>query len=312
MGADVLIENFRPGIMERLGLSYEIVSSINDKIVYCSISGFGQTGPFRDYPGYDLTVLAYSGLLSITGENGRPPVKFGVPMADITAGLFADIAVLSALLERSRSGKGQYIDMAMYDTSIATLTHQAYSYFATGVNPSRLGSSHASIAPYQAFRTSDGYVCIGIGTEKLWSKFLGCMNLQHLSQREEFSTNSRRVENREQLEALIETETSFMTTESTVNRLKESGIPCAPITSVGDALASDQSEFRGMVLKMKSGNKELPTLGSPFKLSRTPGIVKRAAPLLGEHTLEILRESGVDEETITRIVDKVRSGAESA
>ena len=169
--ADIVVENFRPGVTDRLGISYKHLSKINPRIIYCSISGFGQSGPYRDKPGYDLVALAMSGLMSITGEPGRPPVKFGVPIADISTAVFAALAIVSALYWREKTGEGQYIDMSLLDAQISVLSHQAFNYFASGVDPKPMGSAHPNIVPYQVFETSDGYLVLTVGSEKLWKQF---------------------------------------------------------------------------------------------------------------------------------------------
>lgn len=309
-GSDVLIENFRPGTMEKLGIGYDKARDINPGIIYCSLSGYGQSGPFREYPGYDLTLLSYTGLLSITGEEGRPPVKFGVPIADIVSGMFATIAILGSLLERTGSGEGQFIDMSMFDANLLTLTHQAFSYFATGIDPKRLGSAHSTIAPYQAFETSDGYVSIALGTEKLWGEFLKCLNISGLENDPRYVSNMERVRNRAALSDAINAVTKEYTTSDLVGILRGAGVPSAPINTVGEALSSEQAVYRDMVMKLKGRYGEISSLGTPFKMSRTPGVIERAAPMLGEHTDEILREMKLDEVKIAELKKKgvVNSG----
>jgi Predicted acyl-CoA transferases/carnitine dehydratase len=268
---DIVIENFRPGTMEKIGLSYDDISKIKSDVIYCSLSGYGQTGPGKNWPGYDLTVLANSGLMSINGEEGRPPVKFGVPIADITAGLFSDIAILSALYERTKSGNGQYLDMSMLDSNFQVLTHQAFSYFATGKNPQKLGSSHSSIAPYQVFEASDGYIAIAVGTEKLWSKFVEVISRQDLAERPEFNTNVERVTNREKLANELNNTFRKYQVKELMDKFMDAGIPAAPINSVGDAIESPQIKAREMVTEMDALYGKIKMIGSPFKMSRTPG-----------------------------------------
>lgn len=302
--SDILIENFRPGTMEKMGFSYNELSSIKEDLIYCSLSGYGQTGPGKDWPGYDLTVMANSGLMSINGEPERPPVKFGVPIADITAGLFSDIAILSALYDRKDTGKGQYIDMSMLDANFSVLTHQAFSYFATGKNPQRLGSAHSSIAPYQVFETSDGYIAVTVGTEKLWSKFVDVIGRKDLSENPEFETNVQRVTNRQKLaEELNKTFRNYKLSEI-MEKLMQAGIPSAPINTVEDAVKSPQIKAREMVKEIDSPYGKVNIIGTPFKMSRTPGKVRTSAPQLGYNTEEILESIGKSREEIDRLKEK--------
>lgn len=309
--SDIIIENFRPGTLERLGLSYETAKKLNPEIIFCSLSGYGQTGPQKDWPGYDLTVLANSGLLSLNGEEGRTPIKFGVPIADIVSGMYADISILSALYERTSSGKGQYIDMAMLDANILTLTHQAFSYFATGKNPEKLGSAHASIAPYQAFRTEDSHIVIAVGTEKLWKAFCDCIERNDLAEDPRFSNNTARTENRYALREELEETFSSITTRDLFRKLMEKGIPAAPINSVEEALNSDQARAREMVTTMEASYGKIPMLGTPFKMSRTPGKVSKAPPLLGEDSRSILRSAGFSDEQTKELEEKGIVGSQA-
>ncbi|MEM0139114.1 MAG: CoA transferase [Ferroplasma sp.] len=236
---DVLIENFRPGVIGKLGFAYDDVKQYNKSIIYCSISGYGQKGPLSGYPGYDLTVLAMSGLLGITGNPGSPPVKFGVPIADITTALFATISILSALYYRQQSGMGQYIDLSMLDCNFLALSHQLMSYLSTGNEPQKLGSAHASIAPYQAYKTKDSYIVITVGTEKLWGKFCDVL-APSLSNRLEFKTNIERISNRLMLENELNKILGNKTTQEVYSILVKNGIPCAPVNTVAEAVESKQ------------------------------------------------------------------------
>jgi len=299
--SDVVIENFRPGTMEKFGLSYPETAKIKEDIIYCSLSGYGQTGPWKDRPGYDLTVLASSGLMSINGEEGHPPLKFGVPIADITAGLFSDIAVLSALYERTITGRGQYIDMSMLDSNFLVLTYQAFNYFATGRNPEKLGSAHSSIAPYQVFQASDGYIAITVGTEKLWAKFVETIGRQDLAEKPEFKTNVDRVSNREKLAEELNRTLREYSVKGLMEKLTHAGIPAAPINSVGDAIESPQIKSREMVAEMDSPYGKIRMLGTPFRMSRTPGSLMAAPPMLGGNTDEILESLGYSREEAERL-----------
>lgn len=303
--ADVVVENFRPGVADRLGIGYATMSAANRRLVYCSISGFGQTGPYRERAGFDLTVLAVSGLMSLTGEEGRPPVKFGVPITDINAGLFSAVAILSALYRREIDGEGQYIDMSMLDASLLTLTHQATSYFATGKNPKRLGSAHSSIAPYQVYATADGFVSVAVGSEKLWKDFCTALGMDELMADGRLGTNPLRVKNRDYLNARLDVRFLGLTTGEAVRLLEGAGIPVAPINSVGEALSDPQVRARGMVKDVNHPvYGEVKSIGSPFTMSRTPGSVRLGAPLLGEHTGEILASLGYSGEEIEEMVAK--------
>lgn len=296
--SDIIIENFRPGTMDRLGLSYEVAQELNPKLIYCSLSGYGQDGPQKDWPGYDLTVLASSGLLSLNGEEGRTPIKFGVPIADIVSGLFANSAIISALYERTMSGMGQHIDMSMLDANFSILTHQAFTYFATGKNPRKLGSAHSSIAPYQVFRTGDSYIAIAVGTEKLWKVFCRSIGREDLTDHELFRENTIRVQNRDRLVEELEKTFSKTTTTELFQALLKAGIPAAPINTVEEAINSPQIKARGMVSTMETPYGEIPVTGTPFKMSRTPGKVSRAPPRLGEDSESILSALGYSMEEI--------------
>lgn len=308
--ADILIENFRPGTMKSLGLDYETVKTANSRIIYCSLSGYGQTGPYKDKPGYDLTILANSGLMGINGEPERSPVKFGVPIGDITSGLFADIAILSALYNREISGEGQYIDLSMLDANILTLTNQAFNYFSTGVDPKRMGSVHPNIAPYQVFRTSDGFIAIAVGTEKLWKLFCGVINRTDLADDPRFSSNQERLQNRDQLTQELEKTFEKYNKAELQKILEDAGIPAAPIKNISEVVADEQVIHRNMVTKMKGPYGEIDMLGTPFRFERNSGTLRIPPPLMGGHTREVLRENRFSDEEITEFDKKglIREG----
>lgn len=302
--SDVIIENFRPGTMEKFGLSYEEVRKLNTGIIYCSLSGYGQTGPSREWPGYDLTVLAYSGLLSLNAEEGRSPIKFGVPIADITAGLFSVIAVLAALRHRDATGEGQFIDMSMLDANFSILTHQALGYFSTGKNPRHLGSAHSNIAPYQVFQTADGYIAVAVGTEKLWKTFCSIIGRDDLTGNPMFLTNVDRVQNRDKLVVEINRAFSGFRTEELFGKFLDSGIPAAPINSIEQAVNTPQIMERKMIVDMDAPYGKIRVLGAPFKMSATPASVRLHPPMLGENTAEILRSIGYSDEEISSMIDR--------
>jgi len=303
--SDVVVENFRPGVAEQLGISYDNLSKINPRIIYCSISGFGQSGPHRDKPGYDLIALAMSGLMSITGEPNRPPVKFGVPIADLTTALFAALSIVSALYWREKTGRGQYIDMALLDAQVLLLSHQAFNYFATGEEPRRMGSAHPNIVPYQAFETSDGYIIVTVGSEKLWEQFCKAIGRPDLIENPKFRTNADRVINREELIEELEWVFKPKPTRFWIEELEKAGVPAAPILTVGQVLNDEYVRYRGMVLEIEHPEAGvIKMLGTPFKMSVTPGVVRSPPPTRGQHTFEILRELGFDDEEIIELKSK--------
>jgi formyl-CoA transferase/CoA:oxalate CoA-transferase len=302
--ADVLVENFRPGTMEKLGLSYGVAKEINPRLIYCSLSGYGQNGPQKDWPGYDLTVLANSGFLSINAEEGRSPIKPGVPIADIISGLMANSAILGALYERKTSGIGQYIDMSMLDANFLILTNQLFGYFATGKNPRKLGSAHSNIAPYQVFSTGDGFIAISVGTDKLWNAFCNCISRHDLIDHPLFIDNARRVQNREKLVTELERTFDQMTTSDLFKALLKAGIPAAPINSIEEAANSPQIKAREMLFTLDSPYGKIPMTGTPFKMSRTPGKISKAPPLLGEDTESILASIGYNPDQIADMLSK--------
>jgi formyl-CoA transferase/CoA:oxalate CoA-transferase len=304
-GSDVVVENFRPGVAEQLGISYDHLSKINPRIVYCSISGFGQSGAYRDKPGYDLVALAMSGLMSITGEPNRPAVKFGVPIADLTTALLAALSIVSALYWREKTGRGQYIDMSLLDVQVLLLSHQAFNYFATGEEPRRMGSAHPNIVPYQAFEASDGYIIVTVGSEKLWEQFCKVIERPDLIENPKFRTNADRVTNREELIGELERIFKSKPTLFWIEELEKAGVPAAPILTVGQVLNDEHVRYRGMVLEIEHPEAGvMKMLGTPLKMSETPGMVRSPPPTKGQHTFEILRELGFNDEEIIELKSK--------
>ncbi|MCO5183184.1 MAG: CoA transferase [Anaerolineae bacterium] len=297
--ADIVIENFKVGVVDKLGIDYVTLSTRNPRLIYCSISGYGQTGPYRDMPGYDAVIQAQGGLMSITGPADGDPHKVGVAIADITAGLFAANAIMVAIHERIRSGKGQFIDMALFDTQLAWLVNVAHSWFATGSTPQRHGNAHANIVPYQTFATQDGYVTIGIGTDGQYRRFCLAAGHPELWDELRWQTNEGRVRNREVLVPRLEALFRERPTAAWLDLFAAHNIPGGPINDIPTALSDPQAQARGMVQKAQH-----PTLGSidllgpVAKLSRTPAAIRSAPPLLGQHTAEVLGELGYSAETI--------------
>ena len=291
--ADVLVENFRAGIMERFGFGYPAVHAANPRLVYASISGFGQDGPYRERTAYDLIVQGMGGLMGTTGEEGGPPVKVGIAVTDIAAGMFAAYGILAALRVRDRTGHGQLVDVAMLDGQVAWLTYQAGYYFATGENPKRLGSAHPSLVPYQAFRTQDGYINVAVGSEGIWSRFVEAVFAPHLAQDLRFRTNADRVAHREALITLLEPIFATRTTAAWVSVLEPAGVPAGPIYLLSDIFKDPQVRHRGMLQEIdhpKAGR--IRQTGVPVKLSETPGRLTLPPPLLGQHADSILRDLG--------------------
>ncbi|HEY3997426.1 MAG TPA: CaiB/BaiF CoA-transferase family protein [Candidatus Xenobia bacterium] len=297
--SDVLLENFRPGTAARLGLGWEEVHAINPRLVYCSVSGYGQTGPESKRPGYDVVIQGTGGIMSLTGDPDGPPYKMGISQADLVAGMNAFSGILLALRTRDRDGVGQRVDVSLLDCQVSLLTFQAQNYFTTGKSPHRMGNQHPSIAPYETVRTADGYLNIAVGNDKLWQGFCAATGRQDLASDARFSTNPLRVANREALmEALAPL---FKQHELAwwMSVLDKAGIPAGPILEVDEVLTHPQVLARDMVVEV-----EHPTLGplklvnNPLKLSDTPPRVTSAPPLLGQHSREVLRELGVSDHDI--------------
>ncbi|MGP3667067.1 MAG: CaiB/BaiF CoA transferase family protein [Candidatus Bathyarchaeota archaeon] len=299
---DVFVENFRPGVAKRLGVDYEVVKKVNPKIVYCSISGFGQDGPYRDYPAFDQILQGMGGLMSITGEPGRPPVKVGVPITDIAAGMFAAYGVVCALFYREKTGKGQYVDVSMLDSQVAWLTYQAGRYFATGEIPEPIGSGHPVIVPYQAFKTKDGYINIAAGNDNLFRSLCEVLGVKHLADDPRFNTNPKRVENREELVKILEKIFIQKTTNEWLELIRKAGVPCGPIYNIRDVVSDPQVLFRKMVVEIKHPKAGMiKVTGVPVKLSESPGDIKLPPPMLGQHTDEILSFLGYSSGDIVKL-----------
>jgi formyl-CoA transferase/CoA:oxalate CoA-transferase len=287
--SDVLIENFRPGAMQRLGLGYEVISKINPKLVYCSVSGFGQTGPQRERPGYDAMIQGESGIMSVTGFPDGPPTKVGISIADLVAGLLAFQGVLLALRVAEKTGKGQWVDIALMDGQVSLLTFQAGAYFATGKSPSRKGNIHPMITPYETYQTSDGYVIIAVGNDGMWRRFCPLVGL---SPEERYATSAKRVEHREELAAYLIPRIAARTTAEWLADLHAAEIPCGQVRNIGEVLSDPQVLFRGMIQEVDHATLgRIKTTGIPVKLSDTPGAITTAPPLLGVDTERVLRET---------------------
>jgi crotonobetainyl-CoA:carnitine CoA-transferase CaiB-like acyl-CoA transferase len=301
--ADVLVENFRPGTMERLGLGYSALSVKYPRLVYCSISGFGQTGPRRSQAGYDAVVQAEGGLMSITGDASGPSFRLGVAISDIVSGMFAAQGIAMALLARQRTDRGQLVDIGMLDATSALLTYQAGICFATGAAPRRLGNRHPTIVPYETFAAADGDVVIAVGNDEQWQRFCAAADLADIGADSRFATNRLRVENYDQLRPLLAKRMSARKRDEWLKDLRAAGVPCGAVRDVQEVLADPQLADREMVASVEHSTLgALKVLGIPIKLSDTPGTVRSAPPTLGQHTDPILRNDlGFSEEEVSAL-----------
>jgi len=300
--SDVLVENFRPGAMERLGLGYERVNEMNPRIIYASISGFGQDGPYRMLPGFDQVLQGMGGLMSITGEPGGPPIKVGVAIADISGGMFAAYGVVVALYNREKTGKGQMIDVSLLDSQVAWLTYRAGAYFTSGEIPQPVGSGHSVIVPYQAFKAKDVYINIAVGNDQLWEKFCKAVGLEKVMDDAKFATNAKRVENRGEIVKIISELIATRNGEEWLKIITDAGVPCGPIYTIDKIFADPQVLYRQMLKELdhpKAG--KVRVTGIPVKLSDTPGEVETAPPVLGQHTQEILNELGYSDQDVEKL-----------
>lgn len=291
--ADVIVENFTPGVMDRFGLGYDVVQAVNPRIIYASISGFGQDGPYRRLPAYDQIMQGVSGLMSLTGEPDGEPQKVGIAVSDIGAGMWAAFAIMAAAHHRAQHGAGQYIDVSMLDGQVAWLTYQAAYLFATGRPPARLGAAHPNLCPYQAFMCQDGkYINIAVGSERIWERFCEAMQLEELS-RPEYAANGDRVTHRSALVPYLQQVFLTKPVAQWVEALQKVSVPCGPINDLADVFADPQVAAREMLQEMRHPVVgQIKQTGIPVKFSRTPGELRRPPPLLGEHNGEILSGLG--------------------
>jgi crotonobetainyl-CoA:carnitine CoA-transferase CaiB-like acyl-CoA transferase len=287
--ADVVVENFRPGTLDRLGIGFETLKSVNPGIILASISGYGQTGPYSQKPGYDVIAQGFGGLTSVTGEPGKPPVKAGFSVADIGTGMWAVIGIQAALLARSRTGEGQWIDVSLVDTMISWHTYLAGNYFASGKNPEPQGGAHPNIVPYQLFESADGYFNIAVGNENLWARFCTVIGMADLKDHPDYATNSDRVINRDKLVPLLQDVFHTKTTKEWVAELEAASIPCGPVLKFSEIFEDPHVLAREQVVEVQHPTAgKVKMTGIPIKLSGTPGEIKSAPPILGQDTREIL------------------------
>ena len=292
--SDVLIENFKVGGAAGFGLDYTTLAELNPRLVYCSITGFGQTGPLRERPGYDFLVQAMGGLMSVTGQpdgaDGAGPQKVGVALTDIMTGLYATIGILAALAEREHSGQGQHVDLALLDVTAATLANQATNYLVGGLNPTRMGNAHPNIVPYQSFVVADGHLIVAVGNDTQFQRFAAVLDRPELASDPRFSSNPLRVENRDLLVPLLQGEMLKRGRDQWLQLFEQAGVPAGPINTVADVFAEPQIQSRAMQINVPHPmNPDLQLVGNPIKLSRTPVAYAAPPPLLGEHTAQVLQ-----------------------
>jgi crotonobetainyl-CoA:carnitine CoA-transferase CaiB-like acyl-CoA transferase len=287
--ADVLIENFRPGVLDKLGFGYDAVSKANPRTVYCSISGFGQTGPYRNRPGYDVIAQGESGAMDLTGFPDGPPIKLGPSVADVVTGMNAFQGILLALLARHRTGKGQWVDISLLDSMVSTLTYHALIYLSTGKSPQRMGTRHPSIVPYESFKANDGFVNIAVTNPKQWTNFCVALGFPEIGTDPRFEKMASRIANYEILKPIMDRAISKLSRAEVIHLMTEAGIPAGPVNTVRDILEDPQMTAREMVVSLAHPEYgPLRVMGIPIKLSETPGAVETAPPRFGEHNHDVL------------------------
>lgn len=286
---DVLVENYRPGVMDKLGLGYEVLQKVNPRLIYASSSGFGSTGPYSQLPAYDLILQGMGGIMSITGDNAEHPVKVGSSIADIFAGIFCAIGILAALNHREKTGKGQMVDVSMLDCQVAILENAISRYFVSGVNPVPIGNRHPSIAPFATLHTSSGFLNIAVGNDSLWEKFCGLIGRPDLLNDDRFVDNDSRNRNWNELQPILDGIMRTDSKENWIQRLQSAGVPCGPINTIAEVVSDPQVLHREMIVELEhpvAGKLKMP--GCPIKLSATPASIERPSPILGQDQEEIL------------------------
>jgi glutaryl-CoA transferase len=294
----VMVENFKTDALARYGLDYTALSAHNPALIYCSLTGFGHTGPAKDKAGYDYLIQGMGGLMSITGQpDGAPgaePMKVGVAVSDLVTGLYTTIAIQAALIHQARTGEGQAIDMALFDCQVAGLANQAMSYLAGGTLPTRMGNAHPNIVPYQVFATADGFLILGVANDGQFRRFCGVAGLDHLAADKRYATNAERVGHRDELIALLLPVFAARTNAAWIAALEAANVPCGPINRIDQVFEEPQAKARGLTVSMAHETGPMALVASPLRLEKTPPEYRHAPPRLGEHTREVLGELGVD------------------
>ena len=299
---DILVENFKVGALAKYGLAWEDLKDRYPRLIYCSITGFGQTGPYAPRPGYDALIQAMGGVMSITGDIEGEPQKVGVPVADLFSGLYGCIGVLAAVNHRHATGKGQRIDIGMLDTSVAWLANQASNFLATRENPPRLGNQHPNIVPYQVFPTKDGYIVLSVGNDPTFERFCKLTGQEGLLADERFATNAKRVENRKLVTDTLTPVMRSRTTKDWVEALEAAKIGCGPINTLKDVFADPHVQARQVIVEMEHASGEtVQVIANPVRLSETPPSYRSAAPVLGQHTEEVLEQLGLGKDEVARL-----------
>ncbi len=304
--SDVVIENYKVGGLKKYGLDYDSLKQVNPKLVYCSITGFGQTGPYAQRAGYDFMIQAMGGLMSVTGEPDGMPMKVGVALADVMTGLYATNAIQAALLWREQSGEGQHIDLGLLDVQVATLANQAMNYLASGNAPGRLGNAHPNIVPYQAFATTDGHIILAVGNDSQFGRFCELAGAPQLIDDSRFATNQARVENRDTLVPLVQELMKTRNSHWWLENLSDLGVPCGPINRIDQVFEDPQVQHRAMQVELRDSNgRKVPGVANPVKFSATPVQYQAASPELAQHTDQVLKNClSLSDEQIQTLTDQ--------